>query len=335
MAKKVIGIDLGTNNTRIKSSNSEQLLYDEPTCLIWNKKDKKIVEIGYLAHKLIGKVPLNMELVQPIVSGVISSKFACYSYLKKALETIHLDKSFRRYNVIFSVPSNITEVEKEALLDVASMLKGKNIFLADAAKASAIGSGIDIYSTKGSMLVDIGGSTTNITALTMGKIVISRGSNIAGNSLDEAITRYIRTKHHLLIGNKTSEYIKMKIGTLLSDFDNSLLEVNGKDVITGLPKSIVISTNEISEVLIKVYDNIVNLIIDTLESTPPEIASDIIHSGITISGGGCLLNGTREYFQTKLSLPIHISAYPLESTVNGLIQASQQFIQDYIDANNQ
>ncbi len=328
MSKKVIGIDFGTTNTLIKVSSSDQINFNEPTVLIREKDSKKIVEIGYLAYKLIGKVPESMEVVFPIKNGVVADKFAAASYLKQALINISLYKNIKHYDVIFSIPSDITPVEKEALREVACILKIKNVYLADTTKSSSIGSDLDINSTRGSMLVDIGGSSTNIACLAIGKIVVNKGSNVAGNSADEAIARYIRSKHHLMIGNKTSEYIKMKIGTLLEESDNSLLEVTGKDIVTGLPHSIIVSTQEIQQVLVKVYSEIVNLIIDTLELAPPEISSDIIHSGITLSGGGCLLNGVREFFQTKLSLPVHISSSPLEANVEGLVEGSDLFIEE-------
>jgi rod shape-determining protein MreB and related proteins len=328
MNRKVIGIDFGTTNTLIKVSTSDQIAFNEPSVLIREKDSHKVVEIGYLAYKLLGKVPENLEAVFPIKNGVVADKVAAASYLKQALINISLNKKLRHYDVIFSIPSSITPVEKEAILEVAYLLKAKNVYLADTTKASAIGSDMDINSTRGSMVVDIGGSSTNISCLAIGKIVVNKGSNIAGNTADESITRYIRSKYHLMISNKTSEYIKMKIGTLLEDSDNSLLEINGKDIITGLPHSVIVSTQEIQQVLVKVYSQIIDLIVDSLEIAPPEISSDIIHSGITLSGGGCLLNGVREFFQSKLSLPVHISPYPLEATINGLVKGSDLFISE-------
>ncbi len=328
MNRKVIGIDFGTTNTLIKVSTSNQISFNEPSVLIQEKGTHKVVEIGYLAYKLIGKLPDNLEAVFPIKNGVVADKLAAASFLKQAFTNISLHKKLRHYDIIISTPSNITPVEKEAIKEVMYILKAKNVYLADTTKASAIGSDMDINSTRGSMLVDIGGSSTNISCLAIGKIVVNRGSNIAGNTADESITKYIRTKYHLMISNKTSEYIKMKIGTLLEDSDNSLLEINGKDIITGLPHSVIVSTQEIQQVLVKVYSEIVDLIVDSLEIAPPEISSDVVHSGITLSGGGCLLNGVREFFQSKLSLPIHISPYPLEATINGLVKGSDLFIKE-------
>lgn len=322
---KVIGIDLGSSNTLIKTNSSDQINYNEPTCLLRNKLDKKTVEFGYLAFKVLGKTPYDLEEVFPIVNGVITSKESAYQYLKAALDSVKLSNNFKHSNLLFTIPNKITEVEKEALKEVIYSLKGKSFYLIEVCKAIALQAGIDIFSTRGNMVVDIGGQTTSISILTMGEIVSSNFSQASGDSASKAISRYIRLKHHLLIGNKTSDYIKMKIGTLLDEFDNNLLEVSGKDTISGLPSSIIISTSEIQAILIKVYSQIADDIIDTLETSLAEISSDIMHSGIILSGGGCLLNGTREFFKKKLGIPVYIVSSPLEAPVNGLIKGADIF----------
>jgi rod shape-determining protein MreB len=316
--KNVVGIDLGSSNTLIWLESSDTVVFNEPTILAWDKKTHQVFEIGYLAHKLIGKVPENLEIVSPVLNGAVADEEAAISYLYQAFENIHAAKELKGARMIISVPSQLTQVEKNALAFVASHLGAKQLWLVDSAKASALGSGIDLFSTRGNMIVDIGGARTNIAAVAMGQIVCAKSTSYAGGSADEAIARYIRTKQHLLIGEKTAEYIKMKIGTLLDSADNNLLEIAGKDLVTGLPHSVVISTAEISEVIVKVYAEIANCIVDTLEIAPAEVSADIIHSGITLSGGGCLLNGAREYFQKQLSVPVHISPYPLEACIQGL-----------------
>lgn len=332
MKKHIIGIDLGTSNTLIWINNSDAIVFNEPTVLVWNKKSDKIVEIGYLAHKLIGKIPNELELVYPVVGGAVGNIEAAASYIRQAFVNLKQIRILRNSTIIFSAPSDLTDVEKQALRDVAKTIGAGRVFIEDAAKVSAIGSGIDVFSTRGNMIVDIGGSRTNIAAITMGKIVISKTTNYAGSAADEAIIRFLRTIHHLVVGQKTAEYIKMKIGTLLETPDNNLLEVSGKDAVSGLPHSIIVSTVEIQEVITKIYNEIANIIIDTLEVIPPEISSDIIHTGITISGGGCLLNGTREYFQKQLSVPVHISPYPLESAIQGIKSSADRIVNQ--DNNN-
>ena len=320
----IIAIDFGSSNTLIKSNNSKDILFNEPTCLILDTKIKKVVEIGYLANKLIGKVPQDYSLVFPVQDGVISSVEQAKSFLLEAFKNNHLDGKIKHSTVIFSTPSNITDVEKNAIFELAKSLKIKKIYLADASKMAAIGAGINIYSTKGTMIVDIGGAKTNVSTLALGKIVKSTSINIAGNTLTNEISKYLRREHHLIVGFKTSEYLKLKIGTLLENYDNSLLEVNGKDSLTGLPTSLIISTSEINQICYKVYDQILDLMIDVLETSPAEISSDVIQGGITISGGGCLLNGVREYFQNKLSIPIHIATNPMQATIDGMIISGEK-----------
>lgn len=326
MNKHIVGIDFGTSNTLIWINNSDAVIFNEPTILAWNKVKEKVVEIGYLAHKLIGKSPKDLMLIHPVVNGGVANIEASVAYLRQAFTNLKVTKYLRNSSIIFSAPSNLTKVQRTALERVGQLLGAREVFIEDSAKLSAIGSGIDVYSTRGNMIVDIGGASTDIAATALGQIVATHTTNYAGNSVNEAIVRFIRTSHHLIIGVKTAEYIKMKIGTLLENPDNNLLEISGKNVLTGLPHSIVISTEEIKDVILKIYKEISNVIIDALEVCPPEISSDIIHTGITLSGGGCLLNGTREFFQQELSVPIHISPYPLGSAIQGIISSANSIV---------
>ncbi len=318
MLRHIIGIDLGSSSTLIWTKDQNTVVFNEPSVLAWNKQTHKVFEVGYLAHKLIGKVPEELEVLEPMKNGAVSDVEAVSAMLEKAFENIHQARAVRGSSLIVAVPSSLTKVEKEAMSQVAQTLGAKSLHLIESAKAAAIGSGVNVFSTKGNMVIDIGGAKTDIAALTMGKIVVADSTSFAGNAADEVIMRYVRTKNHLLIGPKTAEYVKMKIGTLLENADNNLLEISGRDLVTGLPHSIIISTLEISALLIKVYSEIVNHVVDTLESAPAEISSDIIHSGVTLAGGGCLLNGTREFFEKQLSVPVHISPYPLEATIQGI-----------------
>jgi len=326
MSKHIIGIDFGTSNTLIWINNSDAVIFNEPTILAWDKTKNKVVEVGYLAHKLIGKSPKNLQLIHPVVNGGVADIEASVAYLTQAFTNLKNFKYLKNSSIIFSAPSNLTKVQTAAIEKVGQLLGAKEVYIEDSAKLSAIGSGIDVFSTRGNMIVDIGGASTNIAAIALGQIVGTHTTNYAGDSANEAIVRFIRTSHHLVIGEKTAEYIKMKIGTLLDTPDNNLLEISGKNVVTGLPHSIVISTEEIKDVIIKIYKEISNVVVDALEVCPPEVSSDIIHTGITLSGGGCLLNGTREFFQKELSVPIHISPYPLGSAIQGIISSANSIV---------
>lgn len=326
MKKNIVGIDLGTSNTQIWTEEASNIVFNEPTLIAWDKKTHNVIEIGYLAHRLVGKVPQDTELFYPVKNGVIANIEATVAFLKRAGENARISKIIKGSKLIFTTPYELTEVERQAYVVVAKYLGAKSLYLVDSLTASAVSCGIDLASTRGNLIVDIGGSNTNVASIALGRIIVAKNIKFAGESIDNAISRYIRTKHHLLVGEKTAEYIKMKIGTLLKDADNNLLEVNGKDLLTGLPHSIIISTSEITDVIIKIFDEIANVIIDTLELSPAEVSSDVIHTGITLTGGGCLLNGAREYFEKKLSIPVHISPFPLESAIQGVQMAYQNFI---------
>jgi rod shape-determining protein MreB len=326
MKKKIVGIDLGTSSTLIWLSSTDSIAFNEPSVLAWRKEDKSVFETGYLAHKLIGKTPEGMEIVFPVKNGVIADVEAATVFLQKAFANLHASKEIKGASLIVDVPSDITNVEKDALVQVSYNLGVKELFIVEAAKASAIGSGIDVFSTRGNMIVDIGGSRTNMAALAMGQVIVSKTCDFAGQSVDDSIIRFVRTKHHLLIGPKTAEYIKMKIGTLLDTYDNNLLEVSGKDALSSLPHSVIVSTAEIADVIQKIYSEISNVIVDTLEVAPSEVSSDIIHTGITLSGGGCLLTGAREFFSKQLSVPVHVSPYPLESTIQGIRKGAEDIL---------
>lgn len=328
MARNIIGIDLGSSSTLIWTKDDNSVIFNEPTVLAWDKLTHKVFEIGYLAHKLLGKVPEGMEIVEPMKNGAVGDIEATVAFLYKAFDNLHKAHQLKGADMIISAPSSLTKVEKDALGEVAARLGGKTLHIIESSKAAALGSGVNVYSTRGNMVIDIGGARADISALTMGRVVVSDSCLFAGNSADEAIMRYVRTKHHLMIGPKTAEYVKMKIGTLLENSDNNLLEISGRDLITGLPHSVIISTLEISELLIKVYSEIVNHVVDTLEAAPAEISADVIHTGVTLSGGGCLLNGAREFFEKQLSVPVHISPYPLEATIQGIKSGYESILKE-------
>jgi len=318
MAKKVIGIDMGTTNTTIWISGSESVVFDEPTVLAWDENTHEILEIGYLAHKLIGKVPEGTEVVFPLKDGAVADVEATAKYLYRAFQNIREANSLHRAQVILSVPCSLTPVEKDALKSVAKALRITSLHLIEAPLAAAAGSGIDIYSTRGTLMVDIGGALTDIAALALGRIIVKNSIRVAGNTVDEAIARYLRTAHQLSVGPKTAEYIKMKIGTLEENPDNNLIEVSGKSLVNGLPHTLILSTEEISSVIRVLYQQICDAVIDTLGEAPSEVASDILHSGIILCGGGCLLTGARLFFEKKLSTPIHVSSSALTAPIEGI-----------------
>ncbi len=315
--KKYIGIDFGTSNTFIYVYK-KGLVYNEPTLLALNTKNHKILEIGYLASKLIGRTPDNVKVLSPVKNGHIANLTLTIQYLKKVFSSIKLSRVLRKSTIVFSAPNAISIIEKRALLEAGYQLGAKKVVIESVAKLSAIGSGINIESPKGCLAVNIGGGISDIAVLSNGNIIITKSANFSGNLLDEAILRYLRNKHHLIVGTKAAEFIKMKIGSVEQYPENRLVEVTGRDIISSLPHSVIISTAELKAVLLKKLDNLTEAIVDCLEMTPPELASDVMDSGIVICGGTALLSGLREQMEKALNIPVRISPEPLNSVVLGM-----------------
>ena len=320
MTKHIIGIDLGTANTLIWLDKGETALFNEPTVLSRNIETKKVQDIGYLASKMLGRSPYNIKITKPLKRGVVANLDDTVDFIKQAFANLKMSKVLKGSTIILATPSDITQVERNALTEVAKRLDAKEIIIESEAKMAAIGSGIDIYSPRGNMIVDIGGGTTDIAVVSLGEVVVTKSCSVCGDILDEAIVRYMRNKQHLIIGEKTAEYIKMKIGSVEQDPDNKLIDVNGRDIVSSLPHSVIISTSEIKQILVPLLNQIAEVIIDTLEITPPELSADIVHNGLVLAGGGSLLSGTREFFEKRLNIPVHMSSYPLDTVINGIIE---------------
>jgi len=317
-----ICIDLGTVNTLIWVDSSSSIVFNEPTVLTIDNQTKEVLEIGYLAGKMAGKTPYNVDAIFPLRDGVIADLDAVLMFLKTAIKNLHLGKLLRGSEFYLATPSDITPVEQKAIVDLASQLGAKKISIDAEAKMAALGAGVDIYSPHGSLVMDIGGGTTDVAVIALGEIVVTKANHVGGNAFNLAIKKYLRSQYHILIGEKTAEYIKMKVGSVVKPENDVLLEVNGRDVLTGLPHSVIISSNDIYKSLAPLANELADLVTETLEETPPEISSDIARSGMILSGGGALLKGLREFLGEKLSIPIHLTPYPLESVVQGLAQVA-------------
>lgn len=314
--KRIIGIDLGTSNTAVYCSK-RGVIFNEPTVVAVNKKTQKVVEVGYLAAKMIGKVPLDLEVTRPLKRGVVANVKSCVLYLKKVLSMCSALKDVKNGVVLFSYPSEATEVEKSALRKVGKALGADHVILNSTAKLAAYGAGLDLSNNRGAMVVNVGGGVTDCVVLSGNKVVINKNSFFSGNMIDEAIIRHLRTQHHLVIGTKTGEFIKMKIGSVEQLPENRLIEVTGKDIISSLPHSVVISTMEMKNVLIPIVVQLIETITDCLEVTPPEIASDIIENGILLTGGTAILAGLREHVERAINVPVRIAPEPINCCVNG------------------
>lgn len=314
--KKFIGIDLGTSNTFIYHS-SKGIIFSEPSVIAIDIKSTNVMEIGYLAAKMIGRTPEDIDVIKPILRGVPARMNPTINLIKEALKRNGI-KSLHGYNVLFSNPCGITPIEKKAMYEIATSLGANEVFFENQAKLASYGSGTAFKENRGTMHINLGAGTTNIIVASGDKIIVSKDSIFSGNLLDEAILRYLRKQRHLLVGSKTAEFIKMKIGSVELTPENRLLEVSGRDILTSLPHNVNISTNEVKNILVPLADLLIDSINDALTLTPPELASDITESGVVISGGTSLLAGIREYIEKSINIPVRLSPDPVAAVANGM-----------------
>lgn len=328
MLSKDIGIDLGTVNILIYSKG-EGIILDEPSVIVIDEETKKPIAFGSDASKMLGRTPGKIKAIKPMKDGVIADFEMVELLLDYLFKKINLKNKVFKPRIVICCPSNITKVEKNAIKEVTESLGAKKVFVEEEPKVAALGAGLDIGKPIGNMIVDIGGGTTDIAVLSLGDIVTSSSIKIAGNTFDENIINYIKQKYKLLIGEKTAEKIKKEIGTAKNPIKKEKLDVKGRDLIGGLPKTITITNEEIENALHTSIRKIIDSIKEVLERTPPELSSDIIENGITITGGGALLKDLDVILKEELNVPIHISDDPLLSVVKGTGILLEQI--NYID----
>lgn len=316
MFNKSIAIDLGTSNT-VVYIKPNGIIFNEPTCIAVNESNNHTYAVGYEAAKLIGRTPQGIKIINPIKNGAIADLDATAQFISTIFRFTKHARHLKCANLLITAHSNLTPVEVSVLKQLGKKLGCKKITIEDKAKMAAIGSDVDVNSSKGSMIVDIGGGTTDVCVLSVGKVSVAKSIPNAGQMIDEAIVRYMRINHHIKIGNKNAEYIKMKIGSVGDNYENRLLQVSGVSIETSLPHSVIINTQSITEVIKPIIQVIVDVVRDTLFITPPELAGDIVENGIALTGGVALLNGLRETLEKELNVPVRITADPLLSTIEG------------------
>lgn len=314
---KSIGIDLGTANTLVYYKQKEKIVLNEPSVVAIDRDTKKVLAVGLEAKEMIGKTPDHIIAVRPLREGVIAD-----IDITEAMIKYFIRKVFGKYNiflpeVMICVPIEVTGVEKRAVLEAALNAGAKRAYLIEEARAAALGSGLDISAAEGSMIVDIGGGSTDIAVISLGGTVVSKSIRIAGNNFDEDIIRFVKKSHNLLIGDRTAEYIKMKIGAAIPLKDEEFLDVKGRDLISGLPKTIVLGSNEVLDAINDSLMQIVNNVKAVLEKTPPELSADIVDKGIVMTGGGSLIREFPKLLSNYTQLPVHLADNALESVVLG------------------
>lgn len=311
MFSKDIGIDLGTANILIYQKGLGIVL-NEPSVVALDRETKKPLAIGNKAKEMVGKTPEEIMAIKPMKDGVIANFEVTELMLNNFLKKVKSKGLFSKPNILICCPSNITDVEKNAIKEAAERLGAKKVYLEEEPKVAAIGAGMNIYEPSGNMVIDIGGGTTNVAVLSMGGIVTSSSIKVAGNTFDNDIIKYIKDKYKLLIGDKTAEEIKFKISE-----DKNVIEVKGRDLVSGLPNTVKVNIEEVEESLKESLYTIIRTAKSVLEHTPPELAADIVNKGIVITGGGALLKNIDELFSRELNVPVLLAESPLTCVVEG------------------
>ena len=316
MFSKDIGIDLGTVNVLIYVKG-EGIVLNEPSVIVIDDENKSVVAVGDEANSMLGKTPGKLKAIRPMKDGVIANFDMVEALLDCFLKKIKIGTKLTKPRILICCPSNITEVEKNAIKEVAEKTGAKKVFVEEEPKVAAVGAGLDIGKPEGNMVVDIGGGTTDIAVLSLGNIVTSSSIKTAGNTFDQNIIDYIKEKYKLLIGEKTAENIKITIGTVKQEKKEEKMKVKGRDLVGGLPKTIIVSSSEIEESLKESIKKIISMIKVVLEQTPPELSADIIEKGVIITGGGALLKGLPELLQEELKVPVYKAEDPLSCVAEG------------------
>ena len=316
MFSKDIGIDLGTANILI-NIRGEGIVLNEPSVVAIDEESKKILAIGSEAHQMLGRTPGKVKAIKPMKDGVIADFELTLEMLNYFIKKIKAKNIFCKPRILICCPANITAVEKNAIKEAAERTGAKRVFIEEEPKVAAVGVGLDISKPSGSMIVDIGGGTTDVAVLSLGSIVTSSSIKIAGNTFDDAIIKYIKDKYNLLIGEVTAEEIKINIGTVYNGSKKEKMEVKGRNLINGLPKTITITSEEVENALNISINEIVKTIKLVLETTPPELSADIINKGIILTGGGALLDGLDVLLSNELQVPVYIAESPLTCVAEG------------------
>ena len=315
---KDIGIDLGTANTLVYV-RGKGIVINEPSVVAINKKTGQIMAIGKEAKKMVGKTPGHITAIRPLVDGVVSDFEITEQMLKYFIAKVHQDSFtlFPRPRVLIGIPSDITEVERRAVFDAVMNAGAREAYLIDEPMAAAIGARLPVQEAAGNMVVDIGGGTTDIAVISLGGVVASRNLRIAGDEMNEDITRYCRDEFNLLIGEKTAEDIKIAIGSVYPQKEKMQMPVRGRDLVTGLPKEIMINDDQVREALSRSIRVIINNIKTTVEETPPELLADIMRKGIILAGGGSLIRGLDRLVADQSGMPVRMMEDPLTAVVRG------------------
>lgn len=313
-----MGIDLGTANTLVYVKG-KGVLITEPSVVAIRKDNNEVLKVGNEAKEMIGRTPGNIVAIRPMKDGVIANFEITEKMLRHFITKAHKRRRLVRPRIIVCVPSGVTEVEKRAVIDAALQAGAREAYLIEEPMAAAIGAGLPVDEPTGNMVVDIGGGTTEVAVISLGGIVTKKSIRVGGDEMDEAIVNHIKSKYNLTIGERTAESVKMDIGSVhaADEGEEEEIDIRGRDLVNGLPKTITVTSNEIREALEEPVFDIVKAVTDTLERTPPELSADIMDRGIIMAGGGALLTGLDQLLCEETGMPVYLAEDPLHCVVEG------------------
>lgn len=319
-----MGIDLGTATTLIYVKG-KGIVLEEPSIVAIDKENKKVLAVGREAKKMVGRTPENIVAVRPLKDGVIADFEITEKMLRYFIQRVHKNVALARPRIVICVPSGITPVEKKAVVETTEQAGARAAYIIEEPLAAAIGTNLPVDKPSGSMIIDIGGGTSEVAVISLGSIIVSQSLRIGGDEMDEAIIYYLKKEHNLFLGERTAEKVKMEIGSAFPLEDEKKMEINGRDLVTGLPKTIIVTSQQMRKALEKELNDIVNAIVEVLDVTPPELASDILKRGIVLAGGGSLLKGIAERISRETHCDVRLAPDPIAAVAMGAGKCVEDF----------
>ena len=316
MFSRDIGIDLGTANVLIHVKG-KGIVLNEPAVVAMDRTQGKVLAVGEEAYLMVGRTPGNIEAIRPLKDGVIADFDVTEAMLKHFINKINVRGFLSKPRMLICCPTNITKVEQKAIKEAAEKSGGRKVYLEEEPKVAAIGAGMEIFQPSGNMVIDIGGGTTDVAVLSMGDIVTAESIKLAGDTFDLDILQYIKQKYKLLIGERTAEDIKINIGTVFKSSRNETIDIRGRDMVSGLPRTITVNSDEIEEALRESVSLIVQAAKSVLERTPPELSADIIDRGVILTGGGAMIHGIDQLLSEELKVPVLVAEEPMNCVAKG------------------
>jgi rod shape-determining protein MreB len=328
MANSFIGrdmaVDLGTANTLVYV-RGKGVLVDEPSVVALNQATGELLAVGHEAKRMLGRTPEDIVTIRPLKDGVIADFEGCEQMLRYFIQLVHRRRYFAKPRLVICVPSGITAVEQRAVKEAGYQAGARRVFIIEEPMAAAIGAGLPVHLPTGNMVVDVGGGTTEVAVISLGGIVTSLSVQTAGDDLDNAIVSWMKKEHALLLGERTAEEVKMTLGSAWPMSSEPEAEIRGRDMVSGLPRTVTVSSAELRKALDEPLNDIVDAVRSTLDQTPPELAGDIMDRGIVLTGGGAMLRGLDERLRHETGMPVHVAESPLTSVALGAGRCVEEF----------